>query len=126
MKYFQILVVKKIKLYQEPDIDEQGKYIKKPLGEDQEKIKLSIPLKEGVLKTNCGIPIVFVINKSDVINQSSEKKKFIENSEFILNHIRSIAIEYGATIVYTSGKTNCNLTILYDYICILFLLDMII
>ena len=50
----------------------------------------------------------------------------IENSEFILNHIRSIAIEYGATIVYTSGKTNCNLTILYDYIChLLFNFDLV-
>ena len=83
------------------------------MGEDQEKIKLSIPLKEGVLKTNCGLPIVFVINKSDVVTQSSEKKKLIEYSEFILNHIHSIAIEYGATIVYTSDKTNSNLTILY-------------
>ena len=126
LNILKILVAKKIQLYQEPDIDEQGKYIKKPLGEDQEKIKLNIPLKEGVLKTNCGIPIVFVINKSDVITQSSEKKKLIENSEFILTHIRSIAIEYGATIVYTSGKTNCNLTILYDYIChILFNFDLI-
>ena len=112
-----ILVVERIKLYQEPEIDEQGKYIKKPLGEDQEKIKLSMDLKEGVLKINCGIPIVFVINKSDVVTQSAEKKKFEENSEFILNHIRQIAIEYGATIVYVSGKTNCNITILYDYIC---------
>ena len=60
------------------------------------------------------------------MTQSSEKKKLTENSEFILNHIRSIAIEYGATIVYTSGKTNCNLTILYDYIChILFSFDLI-
>lgn len=110
-------MVKKIKLYQEPDIDETGKYIKKPLGEDQEKIKLSMDLKDGVLTTNCGVPIVFVINKSDVVTQSTEKKKFEENSEFILNHIRQIALEYGATIVYVSGKTNCNITILYDYIC---------
>ena len=96
------------------------------MGEDQEKIKLNMPLKEGVLTTNCGVPIVFVINKSDVVTQSSEKKKFEENSEFILNHIRSIAIEYGATIVYTSGKTNSNLSILYDYIChILFGFDLV-
>lgn len=28
-----------------------------------------------------------------------------------------MALEYGATIVYTSGKSNINLTVLYDYIC---------
>ena len=38
-------------------------------------MKLYEPLKEGVLTTNCGVPIVFVINKSDVVTQSSEKKK---------------------------------------------------
>ena len=47
----------------EPEIDEQGKYIKKELNKDQEKIKLYRPLKKGVLTTNCDVPIVFVINK---------------------------------------------------------------
>ena len=96
------------------------------MGEEEEKLKLNMPLKEGVLTTNCGIPIIFVINKSDVVTQSSERKKFEENSEFILHHIRSIAIQYGATIVYTSAKTNSNLSVLYDYIChILFNFDLI-
>jgi hypothetical protein len=110
-------VVKKIKLYQEPEIDDQGKNIKKPLDEEQEKIKLNTPLKEGVLKTNIGVPIVFVINKTDATKQSKEKVKYSDNSDFILTHIRSIAIEYGATIIYVSGKANSNVNILYDYIC---------
>ena len=60
------------------------------------------------------------------MTQSSEKKKFQENSEFILHHIRSIALNYGATIVYTSGKANSNINILYDYIChILFNFDLV-
>ena len=28
-----------------------------------------------------------------------------------------MALDYGATIIYTSGKANINLTVLYDYIC---------
>ena len=28
-----------------------------------------------------------------------------------------MALKYGATIIYTSGKTNINLIVLYDYIC---------
>jgi len=119
-------VIDKIKLYKEPEIDEQGKYIKKKMEEEEKKKLLNTPLKEGVLNTNCGIPIVFVINKSDVVTQSSEKKTFEKNSEFILSHVRAMALEYGATIVYTSGKASFNVNLLYDYIChILFNFDLI-
>ena len=94
--------------------------------EEEKKKLLNTPLKEGVLNTNCGIPIVFVINKSDVVTQSSEKKTFEKNSEFILSHVRAMALEYGATIVYTSGKASFNVNLLYDYIChILFNFDLI-
>lgn len=110
-------MVKHIKLYQEPSYNEEGKYVKNTLNEDQIKSKLEESLKEGVLKTNCGVPIVIIVNKSDVVTQSGEKKKYEENSDFILKHIRKQAIEYGATIIYTSGKTSCNLPILYDYLC---------
>ena len=78
---------------------------------------MKLPLKEGVLKYNCGVPIVFVINKSDTVLEHQNKRKIEEDSEFILSHIRLLAIEYGATIVYTSGKSNINLIVLYDYIC---------
>ena len=36
--------------------------------------------------------------------------------EFILKHIRKMAINYGATIIYTSTKKKLNIQILYDYI----------
>ena len=111
------LVIRKIKLYQDPVLDEEGRPITKPLTSEEEKEKLKAPLKEGVLKTNCGVPIVFVINKSDAVIEHQNKRKIEEDSEFILSHIRHLALEYGATIVYTSGKTNINLTVLYDYIC---------
>lgn len=109
--------MKKIKLYKEPELDEEGKPITKELTPEEEKEKLKMPLKEGVLKTNCGVPLVFVINKSDTIIEHQNNKKIEEDSEFILSHIRLLALEYGATIIYTSGKANINLTILYDYIC---------
>ena len=44
-------------------------------------------------------------------------KKMEADSEFILSHIRLLALEYGATIIYTSGKANINLIVLYNYIC---------
>jgi dynein light intermediate chain 1 len=110
-------VINNIKLYQEPEFDEEGNLKKEILTEEQKQIKLEVPLKEGVLKTNCGVPLMFVVNKSDVVSQIGEKKFFEENSEFILKHIRQIALLYGASIIYTSGKGNNNLEVLYNYIC---------
>ena len=110
-------VIRKIKLYQDPELDAEGRPITKQLTPEEEKIKLKTPLKEGVLKINCGVPLVFVINKSDAVVESQNKRKIEEDSEFILSHIRLLALKYGATIIYTSGKTNINLTVLYDYIC---------
>lgn len=104
-------------MYEEPQFDEEGNFKKEIMTEEQKQIKLELPLKEGVLTTNCGIPIAFVVNKSDIVNQTGEKNFYEENSEFILKHIRQIAISYGASIIYVSGRANTNLDVLYDYIC---------
>ena len=83
-------VIRKIKLYQDPELDAEGRPITKQLTPEEEKIKLKTPLKEGVLKINCGVPLVFVINKSDAVVESQNKRKIEEDSEFILSHIRCI------------------------------------
>ena len=57
------------------------------------------------------------MNKSDEIQASDKKKFYEEKFDFILSHLRQIAIEYGASIIYTSAKSNCNLKLLYQYIC---------
>lgn len=75
-----------------------------------------MPLKEGVLRTNIGIPVVFFINKSDVTTGTGEKKRYEEDSEFILKHIRNYALNYGATTIYGSTRHNINLNIFYEYI----------
>ena len=104
-------------MYEEPKFDAEGKFIKKIKTEEEINEKLQAPLKEGVLKVNCGLPLMFIVNKTDVITQSVDKKLYEENSEFILRHIRKTAISYGASIIYASGKSSCNLTLLYDYLC---------
>ena len=68
-------------------------------------------LNNDVLMTNCGVPIIFVVNKSD-----NPYQKYDDKTEFILRHIRKIAINYGASVIYTSTKSNTNINILYDYI----------
>ena len=110
-------IVKKIKLYEEAQFDEEGNYKKEILTDDQKQIKLDLPLKEGVLTTNCGVPISIIVNKSDIVSQTSEKHFFEDNSDFILKHIRQIALSYGASIIYVSGRANINLAVLYDYLC---------
>jgi len=54
--------------------------------EESKSLKLELPLKEGVLKKNCGIPIIFVINKSDVVMNNHNRKKLEEQSEFITKY----------------------------------------
>lgn len=53
-------------------------------------LKLELPLKEGLLKLNMGIPVIFLINKSDVA--SNGRCQFKESSEFIFKHIRKFAL----------------------------------
>jgi dynein light intermediate chain 1 len=106
-----------IKLYQEPQFNEANQFVKTTLTEEEKNGKLSLPLKEGVLKVNLGMPVCFVVNKSDTISQPGEKKFYEENSDFIFKHLREMAIVYGASIIYVSGKENINLNLLNDYIC---------
>jgi len=61
--------------------------------------------------TNAGVPIIFVVNKSD-----NPYPKYDDKTEFIFRHIRKNAIKNGATIIYTSTKSNYNIHVLYDYI----------
>ena len=68
-------------------------------------------LNNDVLLTNCGIPIIFVINKTD-----NPCPKYDDKAEYILKHILKMAISYGATIIYTSTKKKYNIKVLYDYI----------
>lgn len=81
-----------LKLYEEPpaEIDENT-IIEKPT-EETIQLKLDLPMKDGLLKINLSAPVIFVVNKSDVVTSSQEKKKFEEDSEFIFKHIRKLAI----------------------------------
>lgn len=105
------------KLYEEPELDEEGNLKKEILTDDAKQIKLESPLKEGLLSSNCGVPIVFVVNKSDAVSDGEDKFLIDQQSDFILKHIRKLAIDFGASIIYTSGRQNINIELLYNYIC---------
>jgi len=42
---------------------------------DVENLKSELPLPEGVLRTNIGIPIIVVVNKSDLVQQLERDKE---------------------------------------------------
>ena len=82
-----------MKLYEEPQFEDDEKTLKKEIISDETKdLKMDLPLKEGLLKINCGIPIIFDINKSDIVLSNTDRKRFEEDSEFIIKHIRNLAI----------------------------------
>lgn len=78
-----------LKLWDDEQLD-QGKSDK--MTEETIQLKLELPLKEGLLKVNLGVPIIFVINKSDILVSTNERKRFEEDSEFIFKHIRKLGI----------------------------------
>ena len=98
-------------MFEEPKFDEEGSLIKDSISEEEKNRRLQIGLNNDILITNCGVPLIFVINKSD-----NPCPKYEEKAEFILRHVRKLAINYGATIIYTSTKKKFNIKVLYDYI----------
>lgn len=69
-----------------------------------------------MLKVNLGIPIVVAVNKSDLVVHGERKPILDEYYDFIQKHIREYAIQYGASVVYTSTTQKRNLDVWYQYI----------
>ena len=91
--FFIIFIVEGyIKLYEEPQFDEEGNFKKEEVSEETKSFKSQLALKEGVLKTNLGIPVIIVVNKSDIVNQATERRRYEEDSEYIIKHIRNFAL----------------------------------
>lgn len=83
-----------------------------------EDIRTEMPLGEGVLKVNLGVPVLILCNKIDVIHMNSERSKLIqENLDFIQKHVREYALQYGATVMFTASKPkeSHNLDVFYQY-----------
>ena len=85
-----------LKLFDEEEVEKPS--------EETIQLKLEMALKQGLLKVNLGVPIMFIINKSDVVlsNNTIERKKYEEDSEFINKHIRKFAITCKCIFIYFS------------------------
>lgn len=62
---------------------------------------------------NLGVPIVVCVNKSDKLLHGDKKAILDENFDFIQKHIREYAMQYGATVVFTSAAQKRNLDVWY-------------
>lgn len=76
-----------------------------------------LPLGEGTLTKNLGIPIILVCNKTDTMS-AMEKSFEYQDSDFdyIQCTMRTLALEYGAALVYTSTKNDKGTDTLAGYI----------
>lgn len=77
---------------------------------------MNMPLDDGILNVNLGIPIIVIWNKSEVVASGETIKYFQTRFEFIMKHIREFALRYGASIIFTSTKKGTNLEELYTYL----------
>ncbi|KAF8933620.1 hypothetical protein BGZ58_006228 [Dissophora ornata] len=62
-----------------------------------------LPLTEGCLTNNTGVPIVIVCTKSDYINSLEREMDYKEETfDYIQQSLRTICLKYGASLFYTS------------------------
>ncbi|CAO3566391.1 unnamed protein product [Mortierella alpina] len=62
-----------------------------------------LPLTEGCLTNNTGVPIVIVCTKSDHINSLEREMDYQEETfDYIQQSLRTICLKYGASLFYTS------------------------
>ncbi|KAG2216387.1 hypothetical protein INT45_004805 [Circinella minor] len=65
--------------------------------------QVTLPLTQGCLSTNLGVPIVIVCCKSDALNMLEQSQDYKEEQfDFIQQTLRCVCMKYGAALFYTS------------------------
>merc|ERR1712176_642807 len=83
-------------------------------GEDEDEVILPIP--EGALVSNLGIPVVVVLSKVDSMSILQKENDFSEEHfEYIQWHLRKACLAWGAGLLYCSPRENSNTKLLLDY-----------
>ncbi|KAG0737946.1 hypothetical protein G6F57_011054 [Rhizopus arrhizus] len=76
-----------------------------------------LPLTNGCLTTNFGIPIIVVCSKSDAMNNLEQTHDYKEDQfDYIQQTLRSICMKYGAALFYTSSYQPYTYHQLREYI----------
>jgi len=76
-----------------------------------------LPLKDGVLTNNFGIPILIVCCKTDNFIQLEKEYNYKDSHfDYIQQYLRRVGLTYGASLIYTSAKKDKNCDVLLQYI----------
>lgn len=84
--------------------------------ENEDEAIEQIPLEEGVLTINIGIPLVIILNKSEVTVHGEQASYFKSRFDFIMRHIRKFALMFGGAIFSTSALKQTGLSSFYSYL----------
>jgi len=102
--------------YTEPtgQITAPTKQLKKRKPIDEQSL---LPLSEGVLTNNLGVPLVVVCTKTDTTEMLEKEFAYKEaHFEFIQQYLRRICLSYGGSLIYTSAKKEKNCDVLLQYL----------
>eukprot|EP00834_Sanchytrium_tribonematis_P002414 NODE_74_length_24438_cov_0.900283.p7 type:complete len:366 gc:universal NODE_74_length_24438_cov_0.900283:12370-13467(+) len=85
-------------------------------GKDLSRLDL-VPLNEGSLEVNLGIPIVFITSKVDVcLNVGDELEITSAKYGFIMQAIRKVSLTMGAALIALNNKLEQSRNELYSYL----------
>nr|CDS30336.1 expressed protein [Hymenolepis microstoma] len=75
-----------------------------------------LPITPGALTKNLGIPLIVVVNKTDVMDDLEKTRGMTEEQfDIIQMHIRRFCLSYGAALIYVSAKNGKNCGLLNNY-----------
>jgi len=64
-------------------------------------LKSMLPLPDGVLKSNLGIPITVVCHKIDLLTRGEKGQALEQHIDFIQKNVRAYCLTYGAAMIFT-------------------------
>lgn len=73
-------------------MDSENDFLDLDQANNLDDLKSKIPLQEGVLKVNLGIPIIIVCTKTDLINHGDKVQQLQTNIDFIMKKLREYAL----------------------------------
>mmetsp|Transcript_7642 Transcript_7642/g.12363 ORF Transcript_7642/g.12363 Transcript_7642/m.12363 type:complete len:483 (-) Transcript_7642:26-1474(-) len=74
------------------------------------------PMESDKLEHNLGIPVLVVGTKSEFIVEASDDTETELRLEFIQRHLRNFCLSHGASLTYTSARSESNLDVFYKYL----------
>jgi len=116
LKELQNKIERNIHEYKDPNNNDSSKM---ELNIDSSELnEINIPLPEGCLLKNLGIPIIIVCTKCDLIEELESKNKNFNDEKFdyIQQVLRTVCLQYGASLIYVTTKNPSTFDMLNSYL----------